>query len=657
MSIFDIGHALKQLPAQPGVYRMYDGDNTLIYVGKAKVLKNRVRSYFVGSHTPKVAAMVAQIAHFDYLVTQSEVEALILEANLIKANLPRYNILLRDDKKYPWIALSDEAFPRLYVTRSPKKNGKTKYFGPYVSSGDLYTTLQAVKRHFPLRQRRKPLFKTRPCMNFFIGTCLAPCQKKVTPEAYAELVHRVELFLKGRGDTLKAILQTEMLAASEALNFEHAARLRDTMQAVNTVIARQRVFSHDNRLNWDVITVLQDNLGLNNRWLIGVVLQLRGGKLIASRTHRLHLTGEGDTTPEALLTAFMLRHYDGLESTLSEAASESSDFPDAVVLPPGIDDETALTLCQWLGQLAGRHVQVGDPTGEHQRDLLAMARRNAEEALKQAEFDDLNHLQNDPTEVLMELQTLLDLPDFPHRIECFDISHFQGSQTVASMVVFEGARPAKAEYRRFKITCAEGKPDDFASMHEVIARRFAHSRFAKNDSAHTQPVAIQSPETLIEDLAAPNQAPDAWPDPDLLIIDGGKGQLSAACDALATLGFTYQPVVSLAKKFEEVFKPGESRPVVIARDSRVMFLLQQIRDEAHRFAITYHRQLRGKVATQSLIEQAKGLGKANKQKLMAHYGSVDNVLSAQPEDVAHTLGISIKRVQGFLTHLKAHQGQ
>ena len=319
--------------------------------------------------------------------------------------------------------------------------------------------------------------------------------------------------------------------------------------------------------------------------------------------------------------------------------TDTQDYPDAVILPDSLltqaTDHSNLdegfelqSLCEWLSQQAGRHVSVTEARGPHQRELSQMATRNAIDALKQAQFDDASSLQADPTQVLMELQERLKLPDFPRRIECYDISHFQGSHTVASMVVFVDAKPDKNEYRRFKIEVAEGKPDDFASMNEVIRRRFEHSA----------------------DGGDPDK--DVWDEPDLLIIDGGKGQLSAACDALESQGLGDQPVVSLAKKFEEVFRPGESRPVVIPRDSKVLFLLQQIRDEAHRFAITYHRQLRGKAATQSALSQIKGLGVSNKQKLMATYGSVEKILEATPGEIATVLGISVKRVNTFLNHLK-----
>jgi excinuclease ABC subunit C len=622
VSMMDLADALKHVPNQPGIYRMYDANNTLIYIGKAKVLKNRVRSYFSGSHTPKVAAMVSQIARFEVLVTQTEVEALILEANLINTHKPKYNILLRDDKKYPWIALSDEAFPRLYVTRRPEKRGKTKYFGPYVSSGDLYATLAAIKRHFPLRQRRKPLFKTRPCMNFFIGTCSGPCQNKITPEGYQDIVKRVELFLKGKGDVLKPLLQTEMEAASEALNFERAARLRDAIAAVDTVVARQRVISPDEHLSMDVLTVATDGPRV-----VGVVLHIRGGKLIASRVHRLTRQGgfmpgiagaaDDPDEPATLLTRFILHHYANGHTT-----HDAADFPDSVVVPPCIPAEDEALLAQLLSQQAQKPL-VFRAANRH-KDLLAMAQQNAQEGLKQARFDDTASVQADPAQVLMALQEALNLPDFPRRIECYDISHFQGSQTVASMVVFVDARPDKAEYRRFKIECAEGKPDDFASMNEVIRRRFAHS----GDQA------------------------DAWDDPDLLIIDGGKGQLSAACDALNAHGLSDQPVVSLAKKFEEVFVPHQSRPVIIPRDSKVLFLLQQLRDEAHRFAITYHRQLRGKAATQSAISGIKGLGQKNKQLLLAHYGTIERMLAAPPQEIATVLGITVKRATTFYKHLE-----
>jgi excinuclease ABC subunit C len=583
---------------------MYNAEGDIIYVGKAKNLRNRVRSYFQKhnpQHTPKVSLMVSQIADLDFVVTDNEVEALILEANLIKTLQPRFNILLRDDKKFPWIAISDEDYPRLYVTRNPQKRGKTRYFGPYISSNDMYATLNTIRRHFPLRQRRKPLFKNRPCMNYFIGTCPGPCQQKVTPEAYQDTINKVELFLRGKGTELKEQLQQEMLEASEALNFEWAAKVRDAIEAVDTVIAKQRVVTDDATVNQDVIALeAQDTMA------VGIVLSIRQGKVIASASFELTLH-PGDT-PEEAYQAFLYQYY----------AQVAEEVPDTVVL----QYEPEPVFGDWLTQLRhGRKVTVSIPQRGLKQELMAMAVKNAKEGLGQAKLSALSRLANDPARVLLELQESLDLPEFPARMECYDISHVGGTHTVASMVVFTNGQPDKQEYRRFKIqSVPEGTPNDFQSMAEVMTRRFAH---------------------------------DDWPEPDLVIIDGGKGQLSSAVEALDAIGIPHPPIISLAKKFEEVYRPGESRPVILPRDSKALFLLQQIRDEAHRFAITFHRQLRGKAATEkTALVGIPGLGQKRRHKLMAHYGSVEAIAQADVPSLARVLGVSMKQADALLTHLK-----
>jgi len=602
---FDFQAALSRLPDQPGVYRMYAASGTLLYVGKAKNLKNRVRSYFQNPAglAPKVHALMQQVARFDYIVTDSEVEALILEYNLIKQYRPKYNILLRDDKKFPWIGLSAEEYPRLFITRDP--SGRGKFFGPYANSGNMYKTLQVIRKHFPLRQRNKPLFKNRPCMNYYIGTCSGPCQRLVTPADYREVVKQVEMFLKGKADDLLERLETEMERASESLNFELAAKLRDRYMAVQDVVAQQKMYYPDASVNQDIVAT-----AANERRCAIVVLNIRRGKLIGSRPHEIMLTHQ--TTPEEAYSAFLSQFYQD---------EEVDDLPDEIILQQAIEDEVVFQ--DWLNRKRGRKVTLTHPQKGIKRDLLDLGIKNASETLDQAQSQEMKSHRNDPARALMELQEALGLPEFPARMECYDISHFQGSQTVASMVVFTNGVPDKKEYRRFKIQTAEGAPDDFKSMHEVITRRF--TRALKGEPG--------------------------WAEPDLVIIDGGKGQLSSAVQALRDLGIQEQPIISLAKKFEEVFLPEQSRPILLPRDSGALFVLQQIRDEAHRFAITYHRDLRGKKTMESALDTISGIGEKRKQKLLNHFGSIGKIKSASVEELAAVPGLNPSVAQNIYNAL------
>jgi excinuclease ABC subunit C len=594
---FDLPAELARLPKQPGIYRMFDRDGDLIYVGKAKNLRNRVRSYFQNrpsGHTPKVRAMVANIARFNYIVTDTEVEALLLEDNLIKQNKPRYNILLRDDKRYPWIGLSGDIYPRLFVTRQPNRGSKAKYFGPYTSSSDMHALLQTIRKHFPLRQRPNPLFKDRPCINYHIGLCPGPCQKLISPEGYRKTVRQIELFLKGKTDELLKLIEREMLEASERMDFEAAAKLRDRYRAVENVNQHQKVVSSDER-SQDVIATACQGL----RCTV-VVMSIRYGKLISSRAHSLSLAEgmEAAETEAELYSAFLTRHY-------REIAPD--DLPEEVLVQYLPAD--AELLSEWLSERRGKKVRILQPEAGEKRELLNLGIKNAQVSLEQALLYDAQQDARDPIRALMELQEILDLPEFPERMECYDISHFQGSQTVASMVVFTGGRPDKAEYRRFKIQCAEGKPDDFASMAEVMRRRVDH----------------------LED----------WGEPSLIIIDGGKGQLNAAVESLQKSGVTGIPIISLAKRYEEIYRPGEPLPVILSHDAVALQLLQQIRDEAHRFAITYHRTLRDQKATRSILDDIPGIGPARKQKLLQHFKTVEAIQQASPQAIAQAIGVSL----------------
>ncbi len=666
---FDLQTALSRLPDQPGVYRMYGapgrvarsldaltaavGDplaagraddseksasvsGPLLYVGKAKNLKNRVRSYFQNPTglAPKVQALMQQVVRFDTIVTDTEVEALILEYNLIKQHRPKYNILMRDDKKFPWIGLSAEPYPRLFVTRDP--TGRGRFFGPYVSSGNMYKTLQVIRKHFPLRQRRKPLFKNRPCMNYSIGTCSGPCQKLVTEAEYAEVVKQVEMFLKGKADDLLERLEKEMEKASEGLHFELAAKLRDRYHAVQDVVSQQKMYYADAGINQDIVAMASDA-----RRCAIAVLQIRRGKLIGSRPYEIRLTRQ--TTPEEAYSAFLTQYYQD---------EEAEDLPEEVILqgvaPASLESgkidtsqceairEELSVLQAMLSKKRGNKVVLTRPRKGIKKDLLALGIKNARETLDQAQTLESKSHRNDPARALIALQEALGLPEFPVRMECYDISHFQGSQTVASMVVFTNGAPDKKEYRRFKINTAEGEPDDFKSMHEVITRRF--KRAVESDGIGEA----------------------SWQAPDLVIIDGGKGQLSSAVDALRELGLMSpgceQPIISLAKKFEEVYLPAQTRPVLLPRDSAALFLLQQIRDEAHRFAITYHRSLRDKAAKGSVLDEIEGIGEKRKEKLLKHFGSLGKIRTASLDELLAVPGFNKSAAQAVYSAFRVESG-
>lgn len=595
---FDFEAELKALPPQSGVYRMYNAAEELLYVGKAKNLRSRVRHYFQkgGGHTAKTRRMIPEIAYFDVIVTDSEVEALILEDNFIKEYQPPYNVLLKDDKRYPWLALTDEAFPRLLVTRRPQRQGrKTRYFGPYTSASELYRLLKVLRKQFPLRQRKNPLFKDRPCMNYHLGLCSGPCQQLINKTDYDEIVEQLSLFLKGKPQELIVKLTRQMEEASERLAFEEAAKLRDRLKSVDQLSHRHKIVSEDTSLSQDVIQVVEDG------WMAALcVLSIRGGKIINTQTEEILLRNE--ETAKEVLEAFLMPYYRQIEA---------HQLPADLLLPFEIDDADILEAWLTEQRASKRRVKLLTPKRGSNADLLAMAKTNAERSLEQAKLYEQTKAHRDPIQAVLDLQERLDLPNYPERMECYDISHFQGGQTVASMVVFKDGEPDSASYRRFKIQRAEGKPDDFDSIREVMERRAKHR--------------------------------DDWGEPDLIIIDGGKGQLSSAYDTLQELGWHNQPIISLAKRYEEVFFPNRSQPVLIPHDTPALQTLQQIRDEAHRFAITYHRKLRSKKTFSTPIDDVEGLGKVSKKKLLHHFKTWQAIVEAGPDELAEVLGASPAR--------------
>ena len=562
---------LKTLPDMPGVYLMRDVRGKIIYVGKARVLKNRVRQYFQANknHGAKVKAMVAKIADFETIVTSSEVEALILECNLIKKHRPRYNISLKDDKSYPYLRVTAEDFPRIILTRRVIHDG-SKYFGPYTSGLAVKETLQLLRKIFPLRTCKT--FAKRPCLEFHIKRCLAPCAKKISREEYLPFVKAAEKFLAGHTAQVERDLTKQMNAAAEALNFEQAARLRDILSAIKKITEKQKIVSDTGDM--DAIGLAR----LENETCIQIFF-IREGKVTGREN--FFLSGANESTDAQAVTEFIKQYYSRAQISATE-----------ILLPTTLPENDLKILSEWLG------VKLITPKRGVKKSLVEMATQNAEKFL--AEESARRQLKNAQTiGAVEELKNFLNLPKLPRRMECFDISHIQGAETVASMVVFMDGVPDKKSYRRFKINSTEGKPDDFLSMREVTNRRYGTT----------------------ENL------------PDLIVIDGGIGQLNSALEIIRGAGHQV-PVVGLAKQFELIFVEGLSIPVELPKDSQALKLMQRIRDEAHRFAITYHRKLRRKRNLKSELDNVAGIGAKRRMELFKKFGTLAKIKSATVEELS-----------------------
>lgn len=582
----NIKNALAVLPEKPGVYLMHDASGKVIYVGKAVVLKNRVRSYFrnLASHTPKVKAMVAKIAEIETIVTSSEVEALILECNLIKKYRPRYNISLKDDKTYPYLKVTlQEDFPRLYVTRRHLRDG-ARYYGPYADAGAMHATVKLLRSMFPLRTCRK-MNPDRPCLNYHIKRCLAPCAGYISRADYHKMIKSVCMVLDGRTTELERDLKQQMQEAADNYAFEEAARLRDQLQAVARLNEAQKAVTN-NGGDMDIFGLGQDMTGLCVQLFF-----VRKGKLIGRDNFFMP---DGGDTPQEVMTAFVKQYY-----------NEATFIPKEVVLPylPEADEKQLIET--WLADKAQRRVELLLPQRGVKKDLLKLANENAVKLLNERLRKGSLSLKND-LQAAEELQQALGLEHPLERMDCFDISHTQGSETVASMVVFRNGTSSKKDYRRYKIVSAEGKPDDFKSMQEVVYRRYRD----------------------YEDL------------PSLVVIDGGKGQLSSALEVIRGLGLDDLPVVGLAKREEEIFKPHQSESIMLDRDGAALHLIQRIRDEAHRFAITYHRKLRGKRNLVSALDHVEGIGPKRRQELWKAFKTLDAMRAASVEELAAVEGMN-----------------
>ncbi len=599
----DLEATLKRLPDRPGVYLMKDARGTVIYVGKAQSLRNRVRSYWqkqsIGPEGQLVRSVIDKIADLDYTMTDSVSEALLLEINLVKRYRPRYNVRLKDDKSYPFIKITmAEDFPRIERTRKLPADG-SRYFGPYASASSVDEAMNLIRRLFPFRtctldihEGRKAI--ERPCLLYHIKRCQAPCVGYIGKADYRAQIGQIEKFLEGRQEVVARELRRQMDAASEATEYERAAALRDKVKAIERTMESQKMAAHR--------TTEEDVLGLARQDTQAAVqlFAVRGGKMVGRDVFLLDAPRETDDA--SVLSGFVQQYYE-----------RATSIPPTVLMPCLPEDATDLE-----GFLAGRRggaVHLHVPRRGEKRGLLELASRNATETIAREHARWLAD-QGKTLTALEELSDALELPGLPGRIECYDISNFQGSQTVGSMVVFEDGKPRTGEYRRFRIKDVEG-PNDFASHQEVLRRRFRRIKTGEEGNA--------------EELR--------WQLPDLVVIDGGKGQLSAAKEVLDDLGYHDLAVVGLAKEREEIFRPDRDEPVLLPTTSPALYLMQRLRDEAHRFAITYHRSLRAKAATRSAFDEMPGVGPKRRAALLRVFGSAKRVREAPVEQVAAVPGI------------------
>jgi excinuclease ABC subunit C len=589
-----ITEQVKGLPSSPGVYLFKDAGGNILYVGKAVSLKHRVGSYFGGGQklTPKIERMVGKIADLEYFVTASEQEALILELNLIKRHRPRYNVRLKDDKTFPYLKIDlNEEWPRVHITRTLKADGG-RYFGPFASAKSIRQTLRLLKGIFPFRSCSRPITGSdiRPCLDYHIGNCLAPCIGAVSRREYAEVIRQVILFLEGRQERVVRQLKAQMERASENMDYEKAARLRDQIQAVERVVEGQRIAARV-RGEQDVIAFK----GGRDQAYVQVFF-IRGGKLIGRESFLLQ--GTSDEAPGQVMSGFIQQFY-----------TSAPHIPPLLLLQHPVED--AAMLQDWLSGRRGSRVRIEVPRRGNKKELVDIVAENARQGLEQLKIKQYASPRT-LSAALEEIQRELNLPRPPARIEGYDISDIQGAAAVGSLVVFEGGRPRPDHYRRFKIRTVTGA-DDYAMLGEVLKRRFRRA----------------------------GGASDSWAvRPDLVLIDGGKGQLSAALAAMREAGAGDIPAAGLAKENEELFIPGRAKPIVLPRSSPGLQLLQRLRDEAHRFALGYHQRVRKKQAFASALDGIPGVGPKRKRALLRQFGSVRAIKEAPISELASARGIT-----------------
>jgi excinuclease ABC subunit C len=589
---------LENLPAGPGVYQHKDAEGKVLYVGKAKNLRTRVRQYFQKSRTPdpRIERMLSRATDIEVIVTDSEVEALILEANLIKKLKPRYNVNLKDDKSYPYIVITSEPYPRVFVTRHIRRDG-SRYFGPYTDVKNVRSALKSIRDIFMVRScnffiddeaiRRK---KYKICLDYHIKKCGGPCEGLVSQAHYNAMIDQVASVLRGKTQKLLQSMRAEMEELASGMKFEEAALLRDRIKGVEAYSEKQKAVDLD-QTDRDIVAFAAEGDDA-----CGVIFKLRDGKMIGRQHY--YMSNVDQKSASEILESLLQRYY-----------LESEYVPQEVFLSSGVDDEGALRL--WLTGKRGEEVRILVPAEGEEAKLVRLSASNAKFLLEDLKLQRMKRADYVPFAV-QSLQRDLHLEKLPRTIECFDISNIQGTDSVASMVVFVDGKPKKSEYRKFKIQTVAG-PDDFASMQEVIRRRYTR---------------------LLEEQGE---------FPDLIMVDGGKGQLSSAVDALTHLGKTGQPIIGLAKRLEEVYQPGKTDPELIPKASAGLKLLQQIRDEAHRFAITFHRSLRTRRTLQTELDLIEGIGKTRARELLEAFGSVQGVRFATGEQLAEVVGEKVAR--------------
>jgi excinuclease ABC subunit C len=603
---------LLEIPPEPGVYFMRDGSDRIIYIGKSRKLRSRVRSYFRNSQklSERIATMVKQVTQIEFIVTDTEAEALALEANLIKQHQPYFNVLLKDDKKYPYVCITwSEDYPRIFITRKRQLGKeKDKFYGPYTDSHLLREILRLSKRIFPLRQRPQPLFKDRPCLNYDLGRCPGVCQQMISPEEYRKTVQKVAMVFQGRQTELVDVLTEQMHKAAEALNFESAARIRDQIVGLKSLNADQKVSLPDDTISRDAIALAAD------KQLACIQLfQIRAGQLVGRLAFiaEVSLPSAGTQLElGAILQRVLEEHYQ---------TADSVEIPTEILVQHELPDGDLLA--DVLSERKGRKVTILAPLRQTKAELIEMVERNAEYELQR-----MQKLGDRNQQAMQDLAAIIDLPDLPRRIEGYDISHIQGSNAVASQVVFIDGLPAKQHYRHYKIknpTVTAGHSDDFASLAEVIQRRFRKY--------------VEDPQ--LERVGNPD-----WPD--LVMIDGGKGQLSSVVAVLQEMNLLEDlRVVSLAKRQEEIFLPGESQPLETDAEQPGVQLLRRLRDEAHRFAVSFHRQQRSDKLRRSRLDEIPGLGHHRQKLLLGHFRSVDYIRQATPAQLAEVSGIGAHLAQ------------
>ena len=625
---------LRRLPTSPGVYLMKHADGRVLYVGKADSLRSRVRSYFGarGPEDARISRMVTEVADVQYIVTDTVSEAYLLESNLIKEHRPRFNIRLRDDKSYPFVKITlGEDFPRIVRTRALKRDG-SRYFGPYASASSVDETLKLLRKIFPFRTCNLDIPEgkrvlERPCLLYYINRCQGPCIEAIPKPEYRETIGQIVDFLDGKQEPIAADLKREMAEHSDALRYEQAAAARDKLRAVERTMEQQKMAAFS-RAEHDVIGMAREEDEACVQ-----VMQVRNGKLIG-REHFI-VEGARDVTDATVLGSFLQQYY-----------ASTDAVPRALLTPilPAEADE----LAAYLADRRGVRVTISVPERGEKRRLVAMATGNAVEALARERAEWLADTAK-RDEALGELAGALGLPRPPERIECYDMSNIQGTSAVGSMVVFIDGKPEPREYRRFRIRSGD-TPDDFRMMAEVLRRRFGRVARLRRETGALSLAAVGADEA--PEGPEPDQRPsDNWAVPDLVIVDGGKGQLSAAVGVMDELAITDIPLTGLAKRFEELYLPGRPDPVVLPRRSQALYLVQRIRDEAHRFAITYHRDVRGKRALRSELDDIAGIGPGRKKALLKRFGSVRRIRDASVDEVADTPGISRELAERLKGHL------